>query len=154
MVPPMKPQNTDDSSIIGAFVKDPLIGMHEWIVSFDLASLYPHNQMGCNISPDTLLDDDELPSEVLDLRKKIMSEYKTLENIIEALSKKQIDLTILKKYDIGMTPNVQFYKRDKQGFIPEILHKVYDDRSKAKKKMLLKKQELENLKAEYKHYEN
>ncbi len=154
MVPPMKPQNTDDSSIIGAFVKDPLIGMHEWIVSFDLASLYPHNQIGCNISPDTLLDDDELPGEIIDFRKKIWSECQTLEKIIELLSEKKIDLSVLKKYDIGMTPNIQFYKRDKQGFIPEILHKVYDDLSKAKKKMLLKKQELENLKAEYKHYEN
>ena len=101
-----------------------------------------------------MLDDDELPSEIIDFRKKIWSEYQTLEKIIEVLSEKKIDLSVLKKYDIGMTPNIQFYKRDKQGFIPEILRKVYDDRSKAKKKMLLKKQELENLKAEYKHYEN
>lgn len=154
MVPPMKPQNEDDVQIIGAFVKEPLVGMHEWILSFDLASLYPHNQMGANISPDTLLDDNELHDDLKELRKEIWNEYNTLENIIDALAEKKIDLSILKKYDVGMTPNIQFYKRDKPGFIPEILHKVYDDRSKAKKKMLQKKQELENLKAEYKHYEN
>lgn len=153
MVPPMKPYNTDSAGIIGGFVKDPLIGMHEWVVSFDLASLYPHNQMGNNISPDMLLDDDELPVEILELRTAIWEEYGNIENIIDALAEKRIDLSLLKQYNICMTPNLHFFKRDTVGFIPSILKQVYNDRSIAKKKMLEKKQELVNLKAEYPEYE-
>ena len=42
-----------DGQIIGAYVKDPKVGMHKWVVSFDLNSLYPHIIMQYNISPET-----------------------------------------------------------------------------------------------------
>lgn len=37
----------------GGFVKDPIRGMHEWIISFDATSLYPSIMMNWNISPET-----------------------------------------------------------------------------------------------------
>ena len=40
----------------GAYVKDPQVGLHKWVMSFDLNSLYPHLIMQYNISPDTLID--------------------------------------------------------------------------------------------------
>lgn len=40
----------------GGFVKDPLVGMHNNVVSVDLTSLYPHIIMGYNISPETFVD--------------------------------------------------------------------------------------------------
>ena len=43
----------------GAYVKDPIVGMHQWVVSFDLNSLYPHLIMQYNISPETLIPSDE-----------------------------------------------------------------------------------------------
>lgn len=45
----------------GAFVKDPVLGLYKWIKSFDLASLYPHIIMGWNISPETIVDQYQLP---------------------------------------------------------------------------------------------
>jgi DNA polymerase elongation subunit (family B) len=39
----------------GAYVKDPIVGMHKWVMSFDLNSLYPHLIMQYNISPETLI---------------------------------------------------------------------------------------------------
>ena len=47
-----------------------------------------------------------------------------------------------------MTPNGQFFRTDKQGFLPEILEKMYDDRTKYKKNMLQAKQKYENAKTE------
>ena len=38
----------------GAYVKEPQVGMHEWVMSFDLNSLYPHLIMQYNMSPETL----------------------------------------------------------------------------------------------------
>ena len=47
-----------DGQIIGAYVKEPITGRHDWVVSFDLNSLYPHLIMQYNISPDTKLRAD------------------------------------------------------------------------------------------------
>jgi DNA polymerase elongation subunit (family B) len=38
-------------------VKEPLVGSHDWVVSFDLDSLYPHLIMQYNLSPDTKVVD-------------------------------------------------------------------------------------------------
>jgi DNA polymerase elongation subunit (family B) len=146
-VPPMvnNIDDGDDSSIIGGYVKDPQLGFHSWIVTFDLASLYPHNQMGANISPDKILEDDELPQDLLDLRESISraSGFK-VENTVEMLSRKEFDLSLLKKYDVCMTPNLQFFKRDSLGFMPAILKDIYSERSIRKKEELRLKQEEEN----------
>ena len=55
VIPPKKSEQKD-SKYAGAYVKEPIIGRHEWIVSFDLNSLYPHLIMQYNISPETLLE--------------------------------------------------------------------------------------------------
>lgn len=39
----------------GGYVKDPHVGMHEWVMSFDLNSLYPNLIVQYNMSPETLL---------------------------------------------------------------------------------------------------
>ena len=41
----------------GAYVKEPIPGKYDWVVSFDLNSLYPHLIMQYNISPETLLEE-------------------------------------------------------------------------------------------------
>lgn len=48
---------TDKDSIeqahfVGAWVKEPIVGMHEWVSCFDFASLYPNTMMQFNISPE------------------------------------------------------------------------------------------------------
>ena len=50
----------------GAYVKEPQVGMHKWVMSFDLNSLYPHLIMQYNISPETLVNaDSEIKKEWL-----------------------------------------------------------------------------------------
>ena len=39
----------------GGYVKDPHVGSHDWVVSFDLNSLYPNLIVQYNMSPETLL---------------------------------------------------------------------------------------------------
>lgn len=52
VVPPK--ENKVKTSIVGGYVKEPEIGMHEWICSFDLNSLYPNIIVQYNMSPETL----------------------------------------------------------------------------------------------------
>ena len=40
----------------GGYVKDPQVGMHDWVMSFDLNSLYPNIIVQYNMSPETILD--------------------------------------------------------------------------------------------------
>ena len=71
----------------GAYVKDPHMGRHKWVCSFDLNSLYPHLIMQYNISPETLVDMHD--------RSKM----------VEPLLDKEIDTTFLKEKNLTMTPN-------------------------------------------------
>ncbi len=53
IVIPMKRGGSKNEQYAGAYVKEPITGMHDWVVSFDLNSLYPHLIMQYNISPET-----------------------------------------------------------------------------------------------------
>ena len=53
VVPPRKGAKKDEK-YAGAYVKEPKPGCYDWVVSFDLNSLYPHLIMQYNISPETL----------------------------------------------------------------------------------------------------
>ena len=40
----------------GGYVKEPQVGSHEWVTSFDLNSLYPNIIVQYNMSPETVVD--------------------------------------------------------------------------------------------------
>lgn len=123
-----------DAAFEGAFVKDPQVGMHLWMASFDLNSLYPHLLMQYNISPETLIE----PENYTDEMQNIISEGVTVEKLLN----KEIDLNALE--NVTLTPNGQFFRTDFQGFLPEMMVEMYEDRKKFKKMMLSAKQEKEN----------
>ena len=65
IVIPPKDRTDKDSKFAGAYVKEPKPGKYDWVVSFDLNSLYPHLIMQYNISPETLVDEKH-PSTTVD----------------------------------------------------------------------------------------
>ena len=108
----------------GGFVKDPLVGVHKWVASFDLNSLYPHLIMQYNISPETLTN------------IKIPCDVKSLLN-------KEEDLSFAGNENVTVTANGWCYTKSKQGFLPALMESMYSDRSKHKKHMLKCEQEYE-----------
>ena len=127
IVIPQKKHSEKAEKFEGAYVKEPQVGMHKWVMSFDLNSLYPHLIMQYNISPETLYGQDKV---------KDMS--------VDKLLDRKVDTSILK--GVTLTPNGALFKTDKQGFLPEIMQTMYDDRVKYKKLTLQAKQEYENTK--------
>jgi DNA polymerase elongation subunit (family B) len=123
-----------DAAFEGAFVKDPQVGMHEWVASFDLNSLYPHLLMQYNISPETLIE----PENYTHTLRNIISEGVDVEKLLN----KEVDTSAL--FDATLTPNGQFFRTDFQGFLPKMMEEMYEDRKKFKKMMLAAKQEKEN----------
>jgi DNA polymerase elongation subunit (family B) len=125
IVIPMKTGGHKTEQFEGAFVKDPLIGGHKWVASFDLNSLYPHLIMQYNISPETLTH-EKIPCTV------------------DQLLAQQIDTSYAKKRDLSMSANGWCYRRDIKGFMPELMETMYANRSKFKKMMLKVQQQYEH----------
>ena len=123
IVIPQKKDNEKVEKFEGAYVKDPQVGMHKWVMSFDLNSLYPHLIMQYNISPETLVPDCEVK-----------------EGMVGGI----LDEKIRNDSEYCMTPNGAFFRKDVKGFLPEIMENVYNDRVKYKKLMLEAKQEYED----------
>ena len=60
IVIPQKVERKKTERFEGAYVKEPQVGLHKWVMSFDLNSLYPHLIMQYNISPETLVADKKV----------------------------------------------------------------------------------------------
>ena len=109
---------TKRESYEGAYVKEPVPGMYEWIVSFDLASLYPNILIQWNMSPETYVSNEHqfIPNGIQDiLDKKVRNE---------------------KPEVYTMAANGAYFKKDRQGIIAELAEKVYNERVEVKKYML------------------
>ena len=71
IVIPPKERSAKDEKYAGAYVKEPIPGVYEWVVSFDLNSLYPHLIMQYAISPETLVEKHELNNRIAELEKML-----------------------------------------------------------------------------------
>lgn len=118
IIPPL-PEEKFKSAYPGGFVKDPQIGAHDWVVSFDLNSLYPNLIVQYNMSPETLVDDKHYPNGV---------DY-FLDN------KPELDK------NVTVAANGIMFRKDRQGVIPRIIVDYYNERKVVKKKMLEAKSE-------------
>ncbi len=126
IVIPPKERSDKDTKYEGAYVKEPIPGMYDWVVSFDLNSLYPHLIMQYNISPETLVEEKH-PSVNVD---KILNQT--------------INFEMYKDY--AVCANGAMYRKDVRGFLPELMEKIYNERVIFKKKMLAAEQEYEKTK--------
>ena len=123
IVIPPKSRASKNEKYAGAYVKEPIPGKYDWVVSFDLNSLYPHLIMQYNISPETLLDERH-PTVNVD---RILNEEMNFE---------------LYKSN-AVCANGAMYRKDIRGFLPELMEKMYGDRVIFKKRMLQAKQAYE-----------
>jgi DNA polymerase elongation subunit (family B) len=123
IVIPFKKDTKKDSKFAGAFVKEPVPGKYDWVVNFDLNSLYPHLLMMYNISPETLVEQRHPTASV------------------ERILNKSLDFSDYKDY--AVCANGSMYRKDVRGFLPELMEQMYRDRVIYKKKMLEAKQQYE-----------
>ena len=126
IVIPPKDKSEKSDKYAGAYVKEPVPGVYDWIVNFDLNSLYPHLIMQSNISPETLMD-ERCPNISVD---KILTG--------------QINLD--KYSDYAVCPNGAMYRKDIRGILPELMDKMYNERVIFKDKMIVAKKQYEKKK--------
>lgn len=126
VVIPPKDRTEKNDKYAGAYVKEPIPGVYDWIVNFDLNSLYPHLIMQFNVSPETLLD-ERCPNVSVD---KILNQEVSFEMYS----------------DYAVCPNGAMYRKDVRGILPELMEKMYNERVIFKKKMIEAKKQYEKTK--------
>lgn len=135
IVVPFESRGDKDGKFEGAFVKDPIIGYHEWMMSFDLGSLYPSIKIAYNISPDTILPTIKwiriTPKDVIE---KTELYWKAYQNAIDL--------------DATLCANGALYSKKKQGFMPKLVERVLVQRKVAKRAMMDWGSEAERVKKE------
>lgn len=129
-IPPAK-KSSSDTSIVGAFVKDPVPKLYSWIVTLDLASLYPSIIMSFNLSPEKAYK----PA-IYDLNK--------IDNFIDMKE----DLSWIKEVNVTMLANGATFKRDSQGILPELVAGMFASRKAFKNEANKIAKELEEVENE------
>jgi DNA polymerase elongation subunit (family B) len=119
--------------LIGGYVKEPKIGLSKWVVSFDLNSLYPHLIMQYNISPETIVAKITKPPSI---ERLLQGDYNYRHNP-----------EVSDGAGWSWTANGCCYRKTKQGFLPALMEKMYNDRTVYKKKMIEAKQRYEKTKS-------
>jgi len=109
----------------GAYVRVPLVGFSENIVSFDANSLYPSVMISMNLSPETKVGRVEIEESVVKV-------HHVNGNIYE------LDKPKFKKYmeseQIALAAGGFIFSQRKKGIVPEYLDWLYTERKKMQKK--------------------
>ena len=126
IVIPSKDKSEKSDKYAGAYVKEPVPGVYDYVVNFDLNSLYPHLIMQFNVSPETLVEERH-PTATVD---RILNQ--------------ELSFELYKDY--AVCPNGAMYRKDVRGFLPELMEKMYNERVIFKEKMISAKKQYEKKK--------
>jgi DNA polymerase elongation subunit (family B) len=130
IVIPSKDKSEKNDKYAGAYVKEPVPGVYDWILSLDLTSLYPSLIMQYNISSETLMD-ERYPGITVD---KLLNKEVVIENV-EGKS---------------VCANGCMYDKSVKGIFPQLVEKIFNDRQFFKREMLKEKTILEEIENELK----
>lgn len=129
---PPKGKVGDGGSYIGGYVKAPILGRHEWVVSVDLASLYPSIIRMFNMSIETLRKSSSLP----------------VNDIIDRMINMTFDTSEAKALNYAIAANGAMYDKSIEGVIPYAMTYLTNERKRAKTLMKEKLNEREKYKGE------
>ncbi len=120
VVVPLSDNEKPYRSFAGGYVKEPQVGRHDWIVSFDLNSLYPNLIVQYNMSPETLTDNNHM------------------NDVGYYLSGQSVDS------EYSVAANGSSYRKDIDGVLPQIIEEYYDERVSVKQMQIAAQKEIQN----------
>ena len=123
-----------EGEIEGGYVREPIRGLHDSIVSFDANSLYPNTMITLNLSPETklgkIIEKTDNEVRILSITGK---EYSlSPEKFIQFIKSEQVAIS---------RANVMFTQK-KRGLVPQIIEKLYNERVELKKELKVAKKHL------------
>lgn len=108
--------------IMGGYVKEVQTGLHNWVVSLDLNSLYPHIIMQYNMSAETYRG--KYPGSI------------DGDRLLAGLLNDPNNREILEQKNYSTTANGCLFDQTNEGFLPALMSRMYDDRVLFKQKMI------------------
>ena len=130
---PKKSNKTSDDKFVGAYVQEPKKGKHNWVFDLDITSMYPSCIMSLNISPETKIGKLEgwSPEEFI---RGVNKTYTVTNNETELGRFTNTELKdYLENRSIGVATNGVMYRTDKDGLLPALLRKWFDERVEYRK---------------------
>ena len=135
-------QNFMPRELMGGYVHLYNPGLYKDGVTLDATSLYPSLMMCFNIGPDTILNEEDVPNELLPYYDRNL-----IQDFLENGIPQELEEALV-RHNLTMTMNGMFFTRDKQGFIAETVTDVFKQRKAEKKLMLGFEDELEQVNIE------
>lgn len=131
----------DEEGITGAYVQDPVAGLHRWVYSLDLQSLYPSIIMSLNISPECKIGFVKNYN-IEDHNKGRITSY-----LVESMSGEinqlnHVDfIEFMESGKMTISSNGILFDTEKRGIIPSILFDWFEKRAEYKNLMKKYKRE-------------
>ena len=124
-----KDENIKYEKFTGAYVQEPQSGKHDWVYDIDITSMYPSCIMSLNISPETKLGKIEgwNPEEFLKKDNRKTYSFVSNGNLINRYTETELK-NMLENEQIGIATNGVMYRTDKDGLLPALLRKWFDER--------------------------
>ena len=132
---PPRPKTFDDDKFAGAYVQKPQAGKHDWVYDLDITSMYPSVIRSLNISPETKLGKVEGWDAEEFLKKDLVKTYTMIdkkEKEIGKFTNGELENYLLTN-EISIASNGVLYRTDKQGLIPALLTKWFNERVEMRK---------------------
>jgi len=137
IIAPNKPKRDKSIKIekfAGAYVQEPQSGKHDWVYDLDITSMYPSCIMSLNISPETKLGKIEgwNPEEFLKKDNKKTYSLTQDGNVLNRYTETELK-RMMDNEQIGIATNGVMYRSDKDGLLPALLRKWFDERVEYRK---------------------
>jgi DNA polymerase elongation subunit (family B) len=158
------PQKTDvdkDAQFTGAFVMKPTPGLFEWVVSFDVQSLYPTIMRTLNMGMETKLTHNEMTPQMRNYQNFINSNLMVADeegklNVNPDVITTALTGDLIQHFydeDIAVGANAVFYRREPKSFYSVMIEELFNNRLDYKDKMKKAKKALSALN-EHEHEAN
>jgi len=139
VVAPNKPGRpkkfNSDEKFAGAYVQEPQSGKHDWVYDLDITSMYPSVIRSLNVSPETKIGKVEGWNEEQFLKSTNNKTYSVMNKQGREIGK--MTETELQDYfdksKVSIASNGVMYRTDKQGLIPALLEKWFNERVEMRK---------------------
>ncbi len=127
----------EDVQFVGAYVKEPIPGVYDWVISYDATSLYPSVMMQHNISPETkmMVVDQNSASIIMDVLGGEQVDDCELERECSSGNTCREVIDLIKTNNYTIAANGAIYRHDSVGIVPKFVKEWFDNRKKHKKLM-------------------
>jgi DNA polymerase elongation subunit (family B) len=132
---PPRPRKFSDDKFTGAYVQEPQSGKHKWVYDLDITSMYPSVIRSLNISPETKIGKVTGWNEEEFINKNTQKTYTMVNKKGKEMGKmtKPELQQYLDEADVSISSNGIIYRTDKQGLIPALLEKWFNERVEMRK---------------------